>query len=88
MPYVACEDLKIHPRENDLIVATHGRSLWIADISWVEQLTSGLGNQQAYLFQPKNRVQWKRLAENHSSSSNFFRGERSSRCTHSVLSQR
>ncbi|MDD2813383.1 MAG: hypothetical protein PHF53_08235, partial [Bacteroidales bacterium] len=71
MPYVACEDLKIHPRENDLIVATHGRSLWIADISWVEQLTSGLGNQQAYLFQPKNRVQWKRLAENHSSSSNF-----------------
>ena len=31
MPTVSIYDLKIHPRENDLIVGTHGRSLWILD---------------------------------------------------------
>ena len=31
LPHVAVHDIKIHPRENDLILATHGRSLWILD---------------------------------------------------------
>lgn len=30
-PSVAVSDLKIHPRENDLIAATFGRSIWILD---------------------------------------------------------
>ncbi|MBX7050613.1 MAG: hypothetical protein K1X54_01115 [Flavobacteriales bacterium] len=30
-PSVATQDLKIHPRENDLIIATFGRALWILD---------------------------------------------------------
>lgn len=31
MPTVAVDDLVIHPRERDLVVATHGRSLFIVD---------------------------------------------------------
>ncbi|HNQ80483.1 MAG: hypothetical protein PHF93_09105 [Acidobacteriota bacterium] len=31
MPTVAVHDLFIHPREHDLIAATHGRGLWIMD---------------------------------------------------------
>ena len=31
MPTVAFHDLLIHPRDNDLIAATHGRGLWIMD---------------------------------------------------------
>lgn len=31
MPAVAVRDLAIHPREHDLVLATHGRSLWIID---------------------------------------------------------
>jgi photosystem II stability/assembly factor-like uncharacterized protein len=31
MPGVAVRDLAIHPREHDLIIATHGRGIWIVD---------------------------------------------------------
>jgi photosystem II stability/assembly factor-like uncharacterized protein len=31
MPNVAVRDLAIHPRDNDLIIATHGRGIWIVD---------------------------------------------------------
>ena len=31
LPNVAIHDIFVHPRENDLILATHGRSLWIFD---------------------------------------------------------
>jgi hypothetical protein len=30
-PAVAVRDLAIHPRDNDLVVATHGRGIWIID---------------------------------------------------------
>jgi photosystem II stability/assembly factor-like uncharacterized protein len=31
MPAVAVRDLAIHPRDNDLVIATHGRGIWIID---------------------------------------------------------
>ena len=31
LPTVAVHDILVHPRENDLILATHGRALWILD---------------------------------------------------------
>jgi photosystem II stability/assembly factor-like uncharacterized protein len=31
MPNVAVRDLAIHPRDNDLVIATHGRGIWIID---------------------------------------------------------
>ncbi len=31
LPTVAVDDIAVHPREHDLIVATHGRSLWVLD---------------------------------------------------------
>ncbi len=71
MPFVAVEDLKIHPRENDLIVATHGRSLYIADISWLEGVTPETLRTNAFLFKPETRIQWARVSENHSSSLNY-----------------
>ncbi len=30
-PDVAVRDLRIHPRDNDLVLATHGRGIWIID---------------------------------------------------------
>src|SRR5207245_4961991 len=39
LPTVPVFDLQIHPREHDLILATHGRSFWIMDnISALEEL--------------------------------------------------
>src|SRR5205807_4775901 len=40
-PTVRTDDILVHPRDNDLIVATHGRSVWIADdITPLQQLTT------------------------------------------------
>jgi photosystem II stability/assembly factor-like uncharacterized protein len=33
LPNVAVYDLVVHPRDQKLVVATHGRSLWIADVA-------------------------------------------------------
>jgi len=40
LPSVAVRDLAIHPRDNDLVIATHGRGMWIIyDISPLRALT-------------------------------------------------
>ena len=31
LPAVAVRDIAIHPRDNDLVIATHGRGIWIID---------------------------------------------------------
>ncbi len=51
LPHASMRDLWIH--ENDLIVATHGRSFWILDdITPLRQIGSELTNASATLFQP------------------------------------
>src|SRR2546421_3307548 len=52
LPTVPVHDLKIHPRERDLIAATHGRALWIVNIAPLEQLNDSAITASAYLFQP------------------------------------
>jgi len=50
-PTVRTDDILVHPRDNDLIVATHGRSVWIADdITPLQQLTPDVQSQDAFLF--------------------------------------
>lgn len=39
--HVIVHDIQIHPRERELIVATHGRSIYIIDIAPLEQEISG-----------------------------------------------
>ena len=51
LPNVAVHDIFIHPRENDLILATHGRSLWIFDDATViQQMTPQILDRSAHLF--------------------------------------
>ena len=40
LPTVRVDDILVHPRDNDLIVGTHGRSIWIIDdITALQQMT-------------------------------------------------
>lgn len=51
LPPVAVRDVKIHPRENDLIVATHGRSLQIFDdATALQEISPEVLNEDAHLF--------------------------------------
>jgi hypothetical protein len=46
-PAVAVRDLVIHPRDNDLVLATHGRGIWIVDdITPLRALTPDLLKQE------------------------------------------
>ena len=38
-PTVAVHDLIVHPKELDLVIATHGRSIWTLDVSGLEGLS-------------------------------------------------
>jgi photosystem II stability/assembly factor-like uncharacterized protein len=41
LPTVRIDDILVHPRDNDLILGTHGRSIWIIDdITALQQLTA------------------------------------------------
>jgi hypothetical protein len=51
LPTTPIHDLIIH--NDDLIVATHGRSFWaLDDIAPLRQLTPGISNEPAHLFAP------------------------------------
>jgi photosystem II stability/assembly factor-like uncharacterized protein len=59
LPHTSMRDLWIH--ENDLIVATHGRSFWILDdITPLRQLAESMANSDAYLFKPETAYRVRR----------------------------
>ena len=57
-PTVPVFDLQIHPRDHELMAATHGRSLWVVDITALEQMTPKIASQGTYLFTPRTSYQW------------------------------
>ena len=51
LPHTSMRDLWIH--DDDLIVATHGRSFWVLDdISPLRQITESAAQSEEYLFKP------------------------------------
>ncbi|HEY9231631.1 MAG TPA: hypothetical protein VIS78_05775, partial [Blastocatellia bacterium] len=51
LPAVAVHDILVHPRENDLILATHGRSLWVFDDATpIQQMSEPIAASDAHLF--------------------------------------
>lgn len=71
MPAVAVHDLKIHPRENDLIVGTHGRSFYIADISALQEATPEVLASDAHLFRVEPGIRWQQGLSRATSSQNY-----------------
>ena len=54
LPPVAVDDLAIQPREHDLVIATHGRSLYVLDdLAALRGLTGGGAAQPLQLFAPR-----------------------------------
>ena len=50
LPFVPVHDLKIQTRENDLVIGTHGRSIWVADLEAVAALDDALTTQTLHVF--------------------------------------
>ncbi len=61
LPTVRVDDVLVHPRDNDLVLATHGRSIYVMDdITALQQYTLDILGEPAHLFEPREAVLWKR----------------------------
>src|SRR5215471_14076724 len=73
-PAVAVRDIVVHPRESDLVLATHGRGIWIIDdISPLRQLAPELMAQEAVLM-PSKAVQYLNAGGGWAEGDSTFRG--------------
>jgi photosystem II stability/assembly factor-like uncharacterized protein len=59
LPSVRIDDILVHPRDNDLIVGTHGRSIWIIDdLTPLQQMTDAVTTADAHLFEVRKATAW------------------------------
>ena len=58
-PTVPVDDIELQARENDLVVATHGRSIWIFDdLTPLEKMDPGVASSDLTFFPPRNASIW------------------------------
>jgi len=50
LPTVPVHDLRVHPRDHELIAATHGRGIWIAAVSALQQINDKVIAEDTHLF--------------------------------------
>jgi len=75
LPPVAVHDILIHPRENDLILGTHGRSIWVFDdITPFQQLTPEILAGSAYLFDVRPALRYAMKSIRYGIGDKLFRG--------------
>jgi photosystem II stability/assembly factor-like uncharacterized protein len=60
LPTVAVHEFAQPTTANDLVVATHGRSIWVLDVTALRQMTPEVVKGQTSLLSPSPVVQWKR----------------------------
>ncbi len=62
LPTVAVHQFAQHPTAGELIAGTHGRSLWVMDVTTLRQITKSTlqpAEGPAHLFEPAVAVQWR-----------------------------
>ncbi len=52
LPNVANYDMIVHPRDNELVIGTHGRSVYVMDVKPLQSLRDGKLNQALTTFEP------------------------------------
>lgn len=50
VPNVPVHDLVIHPRDHDLVIGTHGRSVYVASVRELQDMNDSIVNRPAHLF--------------------------------------
>jgi photosystem II stability/assembly factor-like uncharacterized protein len=76
MPTLPFNDLVIHPRDNDLVLASHGRGIWILDnVNALQGMTPEVMSSSASLFtiEPAEMIRYTNTKAH--TGDMFFRGE-------------
>ncbi len=58
LPTVPIYEITLHPRDNAMILATHGRSIWILDDLTVFQQFATARQTEAFFFQTRPAIEW------------------------------
>jgi hypothetical protein len=60
LPVVRVDDVLVHPRDHDLVLSTHGRSVWVMDdVTALEAMTDSTLDADVHLFTPRDGVLWR-----------------------------
>lgn len=71
LPTVPVFDFAFHPTNGEVVAATHGRSLWIADVTPLHQFNAEKMNEPGYLYKPTTAIRWRREPSRGTSNRNF-----------------
>jgi len=59
LPTVAVHEVAVHPTAGEIVAATHGRSLWILDVTVLRQMTPEIvRSDRPHLFKPNTAIRW------------------------------
>jgi photosystem II stability/assembly factor-like uncharacterized protein len=58
LPTVAVHDFAQHPTTGEIVAATHGRSIWILDVSALRQVNAEKVKASGSLYQPVTAYRW------------------------------
>lgn len=58
IPRVPVHEIAVHPTAGEIVAATHGRGLWILDVSPLRQVGEKALASRAHLFRPQPAVLW------------------------------
>lgn len=73
LPTVPVHDMVIHPRQNDLVLGTHGRGFWILDdLTPLQELSVKVLASDAELFSPRPALQLHRIERGRRNQGNAF----------------
>src|SRR5262249_46373674 len=61
LPTVAVHEVAIHPTAGEIAVATHGRSIWILDVTTLRQMKKEVLEKSVHLFKPNTTTRWETL---------------------------
>ena len=76
LPRMPIYDFAVQPAENDLVVATHARGIWILDnLNVLQELTPAVEQSAGYLFTVEPAVQRRLTATKAHTGDMLFRGE-------------
>ncbi len=73
LPTVAVHAFAIHPTAGEIVAATHGRSLWVLDVSALRQIDEEALSAPVRLYRPTPAVRWR--SEPWRGSGRTFTGE-------------
>jgi hypothetical protein len=75
-PTVPVDDIEIQAEQNDLVLATHGRSIWIFDdMTPIEKFDASVASSDLKLFSPRTAILWDLRERRWSAGQKMFTGK-------------